>query len=55
MATTRAVQWTAATVAAGVWSMADAAGWVRVLAAMALAALVGTMIAADADAAKGGA
>ena len=52
---TRASQWTAAVIAGGVWSMGDAPTALRVLAAMALALLVGTMIAADADAAKGGA
>lgn len=53
--TTRERQWTAAVVAWGVWSVGDAATWLRVLALMALAALVCTMIAADADTYAGGA
>ena len=52
---TRAAQWTAAVVAWGVWSMGDAPSALRVVAGVVLAALVATMIAADADAAKGGA
>jgi len=52
---TRASQWTAAVIAGGVWSMGDAPTALRVLAAMALAALVCTMIAADADTYAGGA
>lgn len=50
MATTRVTQWTAVLVLAGVWSMADAPTWLRVLAGLALALVAGAMMAADADA-----
>ena len=52
---TRTAQWTAALIAGGVWSMGDAPSALRVLAGVVLAVVVATMIAADADAAKGGA
>lgn len=47
--TTRERQWTAAVATWGVSSAGDAATWLRVLALVALAGLVCTMIAADAD------
>lgn len=51
---TRASQWTAAVIAGGVWSMGDAPSALRVVAGVVLAALVATMIAADADAGRAG-
>ena len=47
---TRTAQWTAALIAGGVWSMGDAPTALREVAGAVLAAVVGAMMAADADA-----